>query len=204
MPLQYWDDIITQQSWQELCTLNKKYSFVLIGGWAVYVYTKALKSKDIDIVVDFDTLGKLQKTFTLSKNARLKKYEIKELLYDIDIYVEHYSNPGVPAEEILKSAARKEGFAVPSIELLLLLKYAAFKKREGSIKGEKDKIDIFALLQCPIDFTKYQTLLKKYDYTSLNHDLFALLDRTTEIKELGINQQKMAQLKKRIRKLTAT
>jgi len=31
----------------------------LIGGWAIYLHTKALKSKDIGIIVDFQTLNQL-------------------------------------------------------------------------------------------------------------------------------------------------
>ena len=50
----YYHDIITQKSWEELKTLNKKVKFVLIGGWATYLYTKELKSKDIDILINFD------------------------------------------------------------------------------------------------------------------------------------------------------
>jgi len=38
---QYWDDLITKQSWLKLQQINKKYKFVLIGGWAVFVFTKA-------------------------------------------------------------------------------------------------------------------------------------------------------------------
>ena len=45
----YYHDIVTQKSWEELKKLNKKVKFVLIGGWATYLYTKELKSKDIDI-----------------------------------------------------------------------------------------------------------------------------------------------------------
>jgi len=43
-----------------LLELNRKYRFVLIGGWAVYLYSKALKSRDIDIVIDFETLAKMK------------------------------------------------------------------------------------------------------------------------------------------------
>jgi hypothetical protein len=47
----YYHDIITQKSWEELKTLNKELKFVLIGGWATYLYTRELKSKDIAILV---------------------------------------------------------------------------------------------------------------------------------------------------------
>ena len=48
----YYQDLITEKSWQILIRLKSKIDFVLIGGWAVYLYTKGLKSKDIDIVIE--------------------------------------------------------------------------------------------------------------------------------------------------------
>lgn len=44
----YYNDLITEKSWQYLQTLRRETNFVLIGGWAVYLYTKSLKSKDFD------------------------------------------------------------------------------------------------------------------------------------------------------------
>lgn len=196
--MQYWDDLITNQSWLKLQELNKKYRFVLIGGWAVFIYAKSLKSKDIDIIVDFKTLSQLRQNFTLNKNERLKKYEIKELQFDVDVYVEHYSKLGLPAEEILKETVNKDGFWVPKIELLLILKQIVFAKRAGTVKGEKDKIDLFSLLQQDIDFNFYQKLLKKYQLKELSNELTIFFKNTIEIKEIGLDRQKMAKLKKRI------
>lgn len=59
--MEYYHDLVTQKSWKELQNLNKLLDFVLIGDWAAYLYTKTLKSKDIDIIVDFDTLSLLRK-----------------------------------------------------------------------------------------------------------------------------------------------
>ena len=138
--LQYWDDLITSESWSVLQKINQTYRFTLIGGWAVYVHTRALKSRDIDIIVDFKTLARLKDDFTVGKNERLKKYEIKEMKFDIDIYVPHYSNPGLPAEVVMEETIEKDGFRMPKVEMLLIIKQAVFKKRQGSIKGEKDKL----------------------------------------------------------------
>ena len=173
---EYWDDIITSQSWEKLVEINKQYDFVLIGGWAVWLYTRALKSKDIDIIVSFEELSKLKDNFALHKNARLSKYEIKELNYDIDVYVEHFSNLGLPAEAIAKESQDLDGFTVPKPEMLLIAKQCAFRDRQGSIKGEKDKIDIYVVnihTIKPIDekliidlkktFPKLNSLLKPYN-----------------------------------------
>src|SRR3989304_5263640 len=43
----YYHELVTQKSWEELQKLKKLVDFVLIGGWATYLYTKGLKSKDI-------------------------------------------------------------------------------------------------------------------------------------------------------------
>ncbi len=198
--MQYWDDLITAKSFEYLQKLRREYEFVLIGGWAVFMYTNALKSRDIDIIVDFKTLSQFQKDFHLYKNERLKKYEVKELDFDIDIYVPHYSNPGIKAEEIIKHVAEKEGFTLPIIEMLLLVKQIVFKERRGSIKGEKDRIDIISLLQEPINARRYEELLALYDCKNLKDDLKALLDSAVEVKELGLHQQKMAQLKRSVYK----
>lgn len=197
--MQYWDDLITSQSWLKLQELNKKYRFVLIGGWAVFIYTKALKSKDIDIIVDFNTLAKLKQNFHLNKNERLKKYEIKELNYDIDVYVEHYSHLGLEAEKIAKLTNVVDGFLAPKLEVLLILKQIVFAKRQGSIKGEKDKIDLFSLLLVKdFDFEFYKKSLQRYKLTGLNQEMAQLLKNTIAVKELGLNQQKLARLRKRI------
>ena len=74
--MNFYRDQVTQKSWQLLQDMAKKYKFVLIGGWAVWLYTHQLKSKDIDLVVEFDQLERLRQDFSLTKNDRLKKYEI--------------------------------------------------------------------------------------------------------------------------------
>ena len=70
--MNYYRDQVTTKSWELLQQLAKKYQFILIGGWAVWLYTHQLKSKDIDLLVKFDTLEKLRYDFPLTKNERLK------------------------------------------------------------------------------------------------------------------------------------
>lgn len=194
--MEYWDDLITAKSFECLQKLRAQYEFVLIGGWAVFIYTRALKSRDIDIIVDFETLSKFQKDFRLYKNERLRKYEVKELDFDIDIYVPHYSNPGIKAEEIIKHVVQKEGFTLPIIEMLLLIKQIVFTERAGSIKGEKDKLDIVSLLSHGIDFKRYARLLKEYQLSHLKDELVNLLHNMHRAPELGLSSHTMARLKK--------
>src|SRR3989338_3375463 len=83
----YYHDLITEKSFQALQKLKRKHDFVLIGGWAVFLYTKALKSRDIDFICDYEELQKLKAEYDLVKNDRLKKYEIHMGEFDVDIYV---------------------------------------------------------------------------------------------------------------------
>jgi len=71
--MEFWNDEIIEKSWEKLIELKSEIEFVLIGGWAVYLYTKLHKSKDIDIIVDYDALRRLQADYVMGKNERLKK-----------------------------------------------------------------------------------------------------------------------------------
>lgn len=196
--MEYYHNLITEKSFKTLQDFKRQYKFILIGGWAIFLYTKALKSKDIDMVVEYDELEKLKKDFPLFKNERLKKYEIKTEEIDIDLYLPFYSNPGIPAEEIKKYAQGLEGFVVPRPEILLILKQKAFFERIGSPKGEKDKIDIISLLNFGLDFKFYKKTLKKYNIEKRLGELRNLLQSITQVPELKLNQFKYSKLKKKI------
>lgn len=193
----FYHNLITQKSFEILQQLRKKYDFVLIGGWAVFLYTKSLKSKDIDIVLEYSELGKLAKDFEITKNARLKKYEIKIEGIDIDIYLPHFSNPGLPAETIFQYCQDLEGFKVAQPEVLLILKQSVYEERKNSLKGEKDKLDIFCLLKSlEFDWQFYKKLLKEYKKEPLSNQLKNLLKSTYELKEIDSNRYQTAKLKR--------
>lgn len=196
----YYHDRVTQKSWELLGALARQFSFILIGGWAVYLYTRALKSKDIDIVVPFEELAKLRAAYDLRKNDRLKKYEISIEETDVDIYVPHYSALGLPIESIQEYATHIEGFTVPSREALLILKQRAWMDRGATPKGEKDRMDIVALLASGFDAKKYRSLVERYGLKGYSDNLKKLLEEATEIPEIGLNQHRYAVLKRRILK----
>jgi len=199
--MQYYHDLITEKSFDILKSAKRKYRFILIGGWAVFLYTRSLKSKDIDIIVDYEELSKLKEDFKVTKNSRLKKYEIKTKGIDIDIYLPHFSDLVLPCQEIEKFTITKQGFALPIPEVLLILKQGAFLSRKESSKGIKDKIDIFSLLSLEnFDFLKYEKILKKYKKEKFVGYLIDLLKETFEIKELKLSRHKMSRLKKEILK----
>lgn len=198
--MDYYSNLITEKSFKILQNLQKEYKFILIGGWAVFLYTHSLKSKDIDLVIEYEELEKIRRKFTLNKNDRLKKYEIVIDEIDIDLYLPFYSSPGIPAEEIKKYTRNLEGFIVPKPEILLILKQRAFSERFGKPKAEKDKIDIISLLNMGPDLKFYKKLLRQYKVEDYCEELKNLLQTSTQVPELNLNQFKYSKLKKKILK----
>ncbi len=197
--MRYYQDLITTKSFNILQDLKRNYNFILIGGWAVFLYTQALKSKDIDIIVDYDELEKMRKNFNLVKNERLKKYEIKREEIDIDIYLPFYSDLKIPLGEVKQYTRKVEGFTALCPEILLILKQTAFDERMVSPKGEKDKIDIIALLNLDdFNFKLYQEILKEYNLIDYEKRLVDLVGNISEMPELGLNQYQYAKLKKKV------
>jgi hypothetical protein len=199
--VEFWHDVLIEKSWAVLLELGKRYEFILLGGWAVYLYTKALKSKDIDIIVDYNTLGLMGRELPLKKNERLRKYELLISDVEVEVYVPYFSNLGIPVEDVAASIRVLEGFKVPTPEVLLILKQAAEVERAGSVKGLKDRIDILALLiYSEIDFNTYLSLVKKYSLSSYRERLKNLVETADrEFKELGItNPRQIRLLRKKI------
>lgn len=197
--MDFYNDLITAKSRQVLQNLKNMLDFVLIGGWAVYLYTKALKSKDIDMIVNYDQLDIIRKNFAIIKNDRLKKYEARSEEVQIDIYLPYYSNLGIPVEEIIRQTKKVETFSLPSPEILLLLKQYAYKQRRLSVKGQKDKLDIISLLsKQTFNWRNYRSQLKKYNLSYLQSDLVDLLKETTKVTELGLNEHHLSRLKKKL------
>lgn len=197
--MNFYHNLITTKSWQFLQTLKKKYDFILIGGWAVFLYTQALKSKDIDLILDFEQLEKLKKEFSVFKNERLKKYEARKEEVEIDIYVPFYSHPGIPAEEMKKFSLSLEGFKVPQKEALALLKQKALMSRKESVKGRKDLGDLISLFRlADFDWEKYQALVQEYNLKSLTLETAALIKKVRKIEELNLNPHQTSRLKKKI------
>jgi len=194
---EFYHDLITEKSFTTLQDLKRKFNFILIGGWAIFLYSKTLKSKDIDLIVDYNELDKIRKEFQLFKNERLMKYEIKIEEIDIDIYLPHFSKLGFPAEEIKNYCQSIEGFLVPIPEVLLIMKIFTFNNRKGTIKGRKDLIDIFGLLKKEkINWRKYKELVKKHNLEKINQEFKDLISSQISISELDLLNHQIAKLKK--------
>lgn len=196
--MNYYHNLITQKSWNELIKLGKSSSFVLIGGWAVYLYAKTLKSKDIDVLVEYGQLSRLRKIYEVSKNERLKKYEARRGEIQIDIYLPHYSSIGIPVEDLMEESISLEGFRVLNKEWLIALKLFTLKERGRTPKGQKDFLDLLSLMSGGFDSDKISKILEKY---KLNHVLLffkILLDESVEIPELNLNRHLCKRLKDKI------
>lgn len=151
--MELWNEIITEKSYNLLIELKKITNFVLIGGWASWLYSQTAKSKDIDIYINFDDFFKLQNFFinkgiAINFNRKLNKYEIKTEEIDIDIYTPDHCNLIISCKEVFNKKMFKNvnGFDVVLPEVLLLLKLDAEKERHDTIKGFKDRIDILSLV----------------------------------------------------------
>lgn len=195
----FYQQFLTDKSFHLLQELKKRFEFVLIGGWAVYFYTQSLKSKDIDLIVDFSQLEQFKKEFLIEKNERLKKYQVKIEEIDIDIYLPFYSDLGFPVEEIIKKTTLTNGFYLPDKEILLITKLKAYQQRQGSVKGEKDLIDIISLVLLEdFNFKYLLSLIKKYRLKNYWQSLEELIKKTKEVPELNLNKHIFSKKKKKI------
>lgn len=197
--MEYYHDLVVQKSWQELKNLQPTVDFILIGGWAVYLYTKGLKSKDIDIVVDFDQLSSLSKNYSLFKNDRLKKYEAVREEVQIDIYLPHYSRLGLPVEDLMTAGVSLEGFRVLEPNFLAVLKIYTLAQRGRSPKGRKDFLDLLSLfLVHRLDLIKITGLIDKYSLRKELDEIKGFLAEQDRIKELNLNPYQYSKLKKEL------
>jgi hypothetical protein len=196
---EFWNEAATRASWVKLTEIAKQFDFILIGGWAVYLWTKAHKSKDIDIVVDYKTLDALKSSFGLVKNERLKKYEIKQDSFDIDVYVSHYSRLAVPVDALAGHAAKIEGISTVVPEMLVMLKQGAEIERGHSIKGRKDSIDLLTLLiYSGFDLKKYRAMLREFKLERYEDELGRVVRSFSkdDLPYLGMNHQEFVKWKR--------
>lgn len=197
----FWHNTITDKSFSTLKSIRQEFPFILIGGWAVYLHTRQLKSKDIDIIIDFGTLGSLKTKYNVIKNERLKKYEIPLESFDIDIYVPEWSDLGILPAYIKTHSISIDGYTVPQCEILLALKLYAYTHRKGSLKGKKDAIDILSLISLDSFSEKiFLDCVKVNKRKELLGELYEVLDLYTEVPELGMKQKKYADLKRKVKK----
>lgn len=195
---EFWNSQLTEKSWKLLQEIRRKYEFILIGGWATYLWTKQQKSKDVDIVVSLNELQKLKQE-DLRKNDSLKKYEIKFGEIDLDIYLEYYSKLTIPTQDIKKYVCEIEGFNVISRETLIILKQGAEIDRGNSVKGEKDRVDIISImLFANPDYNTYFKILKEYSKEDYLDKLANILKSFKDYNMVGLTPGEFKKKKEKI------
>jgi hypothetical protein len=197
--MDFWNDVVTDRSWKVLIDLKGKFNFVLIGGWACYLLTGAIKSKDIDIIIDFNALEKIKAEFMLKKNPHLKKYGTVIDGISIDVYVPFYSRLAIPIEFVLENTIEIQGLRIPKPEILLILKQQAEDERKYSVKGQKDRVDVInILLNSDIEIESYRRLIKRFSLGSYEKRLKEIVNLAKrEFEYLGITNPREIKLKKR-------
>jgi len=195
----FYHNLITQKSWQALQELNKTTDFILIGGWAVYLYTRGIKSKDIDIIVNYDQLSGLEKEYILNKNNRLKKYEARKNEVQIDIYLPYFSNLGIPVEDLIEKENQLKGFRVLNVNYLFVLKVYSLSQRGRTPKGRKDFIDIISLWQTKnININNVVKIIDKYQLKKELQTFENFIKENVELPELNLSRHYYAKIKKDI------
>ena len=198
--MEFWNDQALDESWNALITLARKYQFILIGGWACYLYTGTIKSQDIDIIVDFEVLNQIKRDFLVKKNVILKMYEFIFNNVSVEVYVPYYSEFVLSFDCISENIVEKEGMMVPRPEVILILKQQAELERKESVKGQKDRVDIVNMLIKGIDMQRYVLLVKEYHLKEYMERLETIVRVSKpEFAYLGItNPRKIKLIKKRL------
>jgi len=168
--MEIWNEKAIEKSERVLKEFGKVSDFVLIGGWAVFFWTKSIKSIDIDIYMNFKDFYKIQSTLAekgifISFNPRLKKYNTKIEEVDIDIYMPDKCDLLPPCKDVFENKWFEiiEGFKILKPEPLLLLKVGAENKRANTMKGFKDRCDILSLMvKLDLDMKFLDKLFKIY------------------------------------------
>lgn len=193
----YYHDLVTEKSWEELVKLIKLAPCVLIGGWAVYLYTKALRSKDIDILINFDALSILKDQYSITRNDRLKKYHATRDVVDIDMYLPHYSRIGIPIEELMDKTRVLDGFTVIDSDYLCVLKLYVLAQRGRTPKGRKDFLDILSLFRARVvNGGRIAKIVETFQLSKVNARLREFLSESHSIPELDLTVHSYGKLKR--------
>lgn len=200
-------DVVVERSWRVLGELKGFADFVLIGGWGVYLWTRKLKSRDIDVYIDQKNFYKLQseltqKGYALKRNVRLMKFEALIGDVEVDIYTPFVSKLVIPCLDVFDRRFYSviESFNVAIPEVLLLLKAQAARDRWHAEKGLKDRVDIISLLKfADVKRDVLEQTLRLYDTQHTLRDAIkrAISESRIEYRFLGLAYEKDGvQLKK--------
>lgn len=160
---------------------------VLFGGWATYLRTGVAKSHDIDVIVDHPTLDRLRSKHALSESRHIggKKFELKLEGVEVDVYPVYQSRLGrelqLPVEALIGWSERIGQVRVLTAEAQFTAKMAALLDRPVTLPGEKDRQEMWALLNTGsgLDFEIVASLLRQAGKT--HQQQVALLTTTFDL-----------------------
>lgn len=181
MVTEIWPEHVTSKSWRVLNELAARLNPVLIGGWAVYLWTGAMKSADVDLFVTDESLWKIGAR--VKRHPKLKKYHALIDDVDIDIYTPSVCDLAVSAGEVFEKRwyALVKEFNVLLPEPLLVLKCEAARARWAGRKGFKDRCDVLSLLRFEkLDFKTLRKLLPRYKELNLAKTLREIVQKSVE------------------------
>jgi len=206
--MEVWNEKAVEKSENILKELKEFADFVVIGGWAVFLKTKAVRSIDIDIYINFNDFYRLQpvlveKGIYINFNPKLKKYNTKIEEVDIDIYTPDQCGLIIPCKDIFENGWFEviEGFKVLETEPLLLLKLKAEKERTNTMRGFKDRCDILALL-ANLDLNKkfMDDLFKRYNCLDLRKGLVGIIKQSSEEYKYALQKEIIPSRLKKLKK----
>lgn len=161
---------------------------ILIGGWASWARIGVLKSHDVDVIVGPELLPRIEETYgplTTSTHIAGKKWGGEHDGIHLDIYVPYQSRLGrrlrLRVEALPGYAERVDGWRLLSLPAHLATKFAALLDRPESEPGEKDRHEIWGLLEQEIAPEDVAAVLRASEAASpevvaLVRDVFDLLD----------------------------
>lgn len=205
MQKQFWNNEKTERSLSTLAFLAGKIDFVLIGGWAVYFYTNAQRSEDVDIAIRISGLNFFKKYGIEDYGGINIKYSVIEGTV-VDLFIEEYADRDlpVPVADILKSYTVFNGnIKTVDREMLLLLKLWGYF-REDETKLRKDMVDVLSLMLYGggVDMKKFGEILRKYRITRRRSTnvLLEYLDKgETLLEYIGMDKDRYRKEKKALK-----
>lgn len=127
---------------------------ILIGGWASWVRIGSMRSHDIDMIVGPELRPLIEGKYgemSVSTHIAGKKWSADYEGIHLDIYVPYQSRLGnrlkLAVEGLLPYAEDVEGWRLLTVPAHLATKFAALLDRPESQPGEKDRQEIWSLLQ---------------------------------------------------------
>ncbi len=201
MQRQFWSAERTNRSLEVLRALPEGLDFVLIGGWAVYLYVGNQKSEDVDIAINLDKLDFFRKYGIEGYDGTTIKYSIINGTR-VDLFISGYTDRDLPLpiSKIMRDYVVIEGMKVVDRELLLLLKLWGYFGHD-EVKIRKDIIDVVSLVfYGSIGFEKFASYIKEYKVSKRRSSdaLLEYLDRSEGLWEyISPSKQEFDALKRR-------